>query len=88
MEHLLTKIRTNQEKIKAGHKELMTIMETNREKMLAKLDAHHEGMMVRINSQLENTEVTDLEANPEEIQSKQSMKRSLRKRPQWKFLEH
>jgi hypothetical protein len=56
--------------MKAGHKELMTIMETNREKMVAKLDAHHERMMARMNSQLENTEATDLEANPEEIQSK------------------
>jgi hypothetical protein len=48
----------------------MTIMEASREKMMAKLDAHHERMMFRMNSQLEKMEATDLEANPEEMQSK------------------
>jgi hypothetical protein len=45
--------------------------------MLAKLDAHHKRMMARMDSQLdkievclEKTEAMDLEANPEEIESK------------------
>jgi hypothetical protein len=41
--------------------------------MLAKIDARHERMMVRMDSQLESclekTEAMDLEANPEEIES-------------------
>jgi hypothetical protein len=44
--------------------------------MLAKLDAHHKRMMTRMDSKLEKmeaclgkTEATDLEANPEEMES-------------------
>jgi hypothetical protein len=52
-------------------------------------------MIARIHSQLEKIEVclekmeaTDLETNPEEIESSQSITKSLRKRPRWKLLEH
>jgi hypothetical protein len=57
------------EKTEANLKE-MTAM------LMAKLDAHHERMMVRMDSQpekmeacIEKTEATNLEANPEKLES-------------------
>jgi hypothetical protein len=46
----------------------MAIMETNQAKMMAKLDAHHESMIAKMDAQIEGTEacVVKLEANPEE----------------------
>jgi hypothetical protein len=61
-------LRKNREEMKAGQELL-------KEEMLAKLDAHYERMMTRMDSQLEEMdaclekEATDLEANPEEIES-------------------
>jgi hypothetical protein len=66
------------EEMRAGHNELMAIMETNQEKIMAKFDVHHERMMARMDSQLDKMEASvetnqkavnamDLEAKPEEI---------------------
>jgi hypothetical protein len=83
-QHLKEQMRASQELLK--------------EEMLAKLhvDAHHERMMARMDSQLEKmeaclekTKATGLEADSEKIKGPRwSMRRSLRKRPQWKRLEH
>jgi hypothetical protein len=42
------------------------------------MKVHQEAMM----------EAMDLEANPEEMSLSQSIKKSLRKRPQWRLSEH
>jgi hypothetical protein len=69
----LKEIRVSQALLK---EEMLAKMETNQERMDARSDSHHERMMARMNSQLEKmeaslgkTEATDLEANPEKIQS-------------------
>jgi hypothetical protein len=46
------------------------LLELLKEEMLAKLGVHHERLIARMVSQLEKMEATDLEANPEEIESK------------------
>jgi tRNA/tmRNA/rRNA uracil-C5-methylase (TrmA/RlmC/RlmD family) len=82
MARLLAEIRTktekmhaNQAEMKANHakthanlREMRAGQELLKEEMLVKLDAHHERMMARMDSQLEKA--TDLESNPEEIESK------------------
>jgi hypothetical protein len=58
--------------LKQMKEEIMVGLETmiqNQEKMMARLDAHHERMMVRMKASLEKTETRDLEANPEETES-------------------
>jgi hypothetical protein len=76
MERLLAKMDANQEEMKANKAKMDAGLSEMRDEMLAKLDAHHKRMMVRMDFQLEKmeaclgkTEVTDLEANPEEIGS-------------------
>jgi hypothetical protein len=80
MERLLTKVAAMQEKVVSHHEKMDTTLremtadqELLKEEMLAKLDAHHERKMARMDSQLEKMkaclgkmEATDLEANPEE----------------------
>jgi hypothetical protein len=67
-------MRASQQHLKEG---MRAAQELLKEEMLAKLDAHHEKMMARMDCQLEKMEAclekmeaTDLEANPEEIESK------------------
>jgi hypothetical protein len=69
MECLLAKMDANQAKMDANLSKM-------RDKMLEKLHAHHERLMARMNFQLEKMGglsrkdgTTDLEANPEEIES-------------------
>jgi hypothetical protein len=66
----------NQEKTDATRREIRAGKELLKEEMLAQLDAHHERMMARTNSQLEKmeaclgkTKAMDLETNPEETES-------------------
>jgi hypothetical protein len=83
-----TEIRTNQAKTDSTLRELRAGQEFLKEEMLAKLGIHYGRMMARVNSQVEKMEATDLEENPEEIEFGLSLRRSLRKRPQWNLLEH
>jgi hypothetical protein len=66
-------MQNNQEKTDANLKEIRAGQEHLKGKMLAKLDAHHERIMARMDSQLEKmeaclgkTETMDFEANPKE----------------------
>jgi hypothetical protein len=47
----------------------MAIIETNQEKMMAKLDDHHKRTMGRMDSQLEKMDTMDLEANREKSEA-------------------
>jgi molybdenum-dependent DNA-binding transcriptional regulator ModE len=67
--------------------EMLAKMETNQERTDAKIDAHHKRMMARMDSQLEKTEDTFGGKSRRNKSPRWSM-RSLRKRPQWKLLEH
>jgi hypothetical protein len=76
MECLLAKMDGNQAEMEATIRELRAHHEPLKEEMLAKLDANHERMMAKMDSQPEKmkacpgkTKATDLEANPEEIES-------------------
>jgi hypothetical protein len=67
----LKELKAGQEHLKD---EILTKMEINQEKMMAKLDASHQRLMARIDSKLETVktclgknEVTDFQANQEEI---------------------
>jgi hypothetical protein len=66
-----TKMVANQVKPDAALKQMkenmvrLEAMIQNQEKMMAKLDAHHERMLARTKICLEETETTDLEANLE-----------------------
>jgi hypothetical protein len=76
MREMLAEMRAAQEEMKAGYKKMTarleakivanyTRTEVNHEEMMAKLYAHHEMMMACLGK----TEATDLEENPEKIQS-------------------
>jgi hypothetical protein len=56
------------------------------EEHLRKVVAYHQRTvrLEKMEACLENTEAKDLGANPEEIESKAGIGRSLKKRPQWK----
>jgi FtsZ-binding cell division protein ZapB len=69
---MLDKMDANQAEMKADREERKAEMKAYREEMragheemMAKLDAHHERMMACLGKM----EATDLEANPEEMQS-------------------
>jgi hypothetical protein len=73
---LLEEIRKNRAKKDAEQAKTDATLKRIKEEMPAKLDAHHESMMARMNSQLMKmkaclgkTEAMDLEANPEETES-------------------
>jgi hypothetical protein len=57
------------------------------EKLLRKVVASNQRnlSLEKMEACLENTEAKALEANPEEIESKADIRRSLKKRPRWKF---
>jgi hypothetical protein len=89
-----TEVNTNvnlknmKEEISAGQNYL-------KEEMIAKLDARHERLMARMYSQLEKmevclekTEATDLEANPEERESKSVHKEVLKEEAAGKLSKH
>jgi hypothetical protein len=74
--HLKEEIRTNQALMDASLWEMRACQELLKEEMLIKWYTHHERMMARMGSWLEKmeaclreTEVTDLEVNPEEMKS-------------------
>jgi DNA repair exonuclease SbcCD ATPase subunit len=61
--------------LETNQAEMLAKMEANQEKMMAKLDAGHNRTMARMDSKLETmeaclgeTEATNLEASPEEIE--------------------
>jgi hypothetical protein len=70
-------VETNKAKTGTNLREMRASQELLKEEILAKLHACHERMMARMDFQLEkmeaclgNMESTDLEADPEEIESK------------------
>jgi hypothetical protein len=73
---VLTAIANIQASLEQMKAKLGPHQEEIRTNVIAKLDTHHERMMARMDSQLqkmetcrEKTNATDLEANPEEIES-------------------
>jgi hypothetical protein len=60
-----SEMKANREERKAGMKANRKEMRTGHKEMMAKLDAHHERMMACLGK----TEATDLEANPEDMES-------------------
>jgi hypothetical protein len=89
MEHLLAKMHANWQETRATREKVRPDQELLKEEMLVEMETNKERVVAKMDSWLEKMEaclgkieVMDLEINPEQIHSpRRSVRRSLRKRP-------